>query len=532
MQKEDYKALVRIRVTQVSRNFGAAGVAFAMLAFSSAMSTQANAQSRAYVQLQGNTYVSNCVTQQADSGYDNFYEFTPGAPSDPLPKSVQIDALSPLTGETYGGMSHTTATFNLETLTLEATFEEQFSRCPGYTSINGSSYYLQFTDTIEFFFDPARYPAGSSVNVPVVFTSTNSAPIDNVYGDSSQTFAKQLSISNGTSTGGVNILFSSYFDENKLNLQESGSIVLNANPLQNKVDFSLSSWSATDSRFFEHYLGGDKTTVTVGPLPQGVTCRSASGRFPGCDIVTKTTVVYVNGIRTDDVGVAVDAYTMRNALKRSYGGQLPKGVQTGYVFNPTGGTFADLLESTEQKLVELDIAFTEAVGDILRFFSEQPNNIREAVRDEVARVVQQTPSAAVMNAHVQAYRGEPLKDNGNLLIVPHSQGNFYANFAHASLTPDEQRRTRVVSVASPASYTAGDGSYTTEFSDVIQWVKNARLWNVTNSLNPFELYYLDVLGHSFTRWYLHPGFATETKIMGDIKDAISAFEQEAGVVGP
>ena len=109
--------------------------------------------------------------------------------------------------------------------------------------------------------------------------------------------------------------------------------------------------------------------------------------------------------------------------------------------------------------------------------------------------------------HMRSYRAA-LDLHAKLVIVSHSQGNFYANAAYAALAsekPEYGAATGVVGVASPASTVAGvvDGGPYTTFSE--DWVINAVRYfypntlpaNATTGTTP-----VDGLGHGFQTAYL------------------------------
>jgi len=72
-----------------------------------------------------------------------------------------------------------------------------------------------------------------------------------------------------------------------------------------------------------------------------------------------------------------------------------------------------------------------------------------------------------LKRHVQRYQ-EVMLEGHRVIVVAHSQGNFYANSAYANLAANDLPMDAfgIVSVANPASYVAGGGPYFTLVDDV------------------------------------------------------------------
>ncbi len=92
-----------------------------------------------------------------------------------------------------------------------------------------------------------------------------------------------------------------------------------------------------------------------------------------------------------------------------------------------------------------------------------------------------------------------LKKDLAVLIVAHSQGNFYANRAFEVLTEQigaDPERIGIVGVASPDSYVAGGGDYRTLHSDrLVRSIPHSMPANVRNQTE-------GNLDHQFIRHYL------------------------------
>ena len=109
---------------------------------------------------------------------------------------------------------------------------------------------------------------------------------------------------------------------------------------------------------------------------------------------------------------------------------------------------------------------------------------------------------------------------GKVLLVAHSQGNFFANNTILSTRNSllihwraDQQKARLVSVASPATSVEGEGSYTTLTTDwIIRSIPTALKPNASN-VNPKPGYF----DHEFIKHYLN-GDESGPKIVSQIED--------------
>ena len=107
-----------------------------------------------------------------------------------------------------------------------------------------------------------------------------------------------------------------------------------------------------------------------------------------------------------------------------------------------------------------------------------------------------------------------------VIVVAHSQGNFYANMAAGGIDPNLADSFRIVSVANPASFVEGDGPYTTIEEDrVIALIPGSMHTNVDNYDSDES--YSPWLGHYFVENYLSPDHLAEFKIVTEIINEIT-----------
>lgn len=257
------------------------------------------------------------------------------------------------------------------------------------------------------------------------------------------------------------------------------------------------------------------------------------------EIVDTSSVVYfVNGVKTDWREVNTNYEALREALKRSNTPALAN-LEVRFVYNPTVGIFTDFAETAEQKIAEKGIdvdnllvtpvrafdAGLKTIGEIaLGYLSLQPEEIKDAVIESIADIVLAEPRASVVGRHVATFKKDVLDKGKRLILVPHSQGNLFANEAYDELfLLDEHERTRVVSVATPTRILSS-GVYTTDKDDLVIFplavVGTARAANVENNFGLFGLFATDFLGHSFSNIYMNDGANTEAQILGHISQAV------------
>ncbi len=129
--------------------------------------------------------------------------------------------------------------------------------------------------------------------------------------------------------------------------------------------------------------------------------------------------------------------------------------------------------------------------------------------------------------HVALYRTSIMEGN-KVLVVSHSQGNFFANAAHNKLFEGDGAISDtgsfgIVAVATPASFVAGDGPYTTLVEDAVvaaialatpRGVLPPLFPNITNMLSEAEE--SNFWGHSFLEEYMATDSNTVGKIMDDV----------------
>jgi hypothetical protein len=131
-----------------------------------------------------------------------------------------------------------------------------------------------------------------------------------------------------------------------------------------------------------------------------------------------------------------------------------------------------------------------------------------------------------LKRHVETYKKVLVNDGDRVILVAHSQGNFYGNSAFALLGKEIKELSghfQMISVATPANSVAGNGSYTSLASDgVINFIrrsKGALAANISNA--PAGRW-----DHEFVRHYLK-GNRSGEKILGDYKRQHAMLDQSS-----
>ena len=216
------------------------------------------------------------------------------------------------------------------------------------------------------------------------------------------------------------------------------------------------------------------------------------------------TIATINGVFTDDNGAKQNKEALEFGLGKEYKGEKLK---VDYLFNPSHlGGLGDIAVSVYQKIFDSGKVEDYDLVEMLKTASEQ--------------------------VHTQ-----------KLLLVAHSQGNFYANSFYDVITDKvggvPKESIGVYGVATPAGRVAGDGKWLTSDTDTViaGVVARAPFKNIMAPNTHIELQNgNDSLGHSFSDVYLK---YRGDRIIADIKNSLNKLsenniqgEQELCIVPP
>lgn len=214
---------------------------------------------------------------------------------------------------------------------------------------------------------------------------------------------------------------------------------------------------------------------------------------------------------------ASQAEISRTALEdfmRKRGLLTSKG-RVALAYNFSEAVAEQLLQVTTQKDEEVGRSFFRWISNL----SSAPQFFRDMAQAAMtAYDFKAYFEDADLRLQIEHYEAD-LNSGEVIVVVGHSQGNFYSNTSWENLQRLEKYKGKLalVGVAAPVSYIAGDGPYSTLTQDMImdfaRSQKGALPANVKNST-------ASASGHEFVSQYLQ-GNASGPKITSDLKDVIS-----------
>jgi len=253
----------------------------------------------------------------------------------------------------------------------------------------------------------------------------------------------------------------------------------------------------------------------------------------------KTTVVFGNGIMNTEEDAIRSRNRLEDLLRNSLSEKEFSRLEFDLAYNKSYGFLKDLYESAKQKLGSDNTitSFWRWMGD----WEAMPDSIQKSAEDIATRFDFSTRVAPEdLSSHIKLYRGI-IEKGGMVLLEAHSQGNSFANAAYQKLFEGDDaiegvESFRIISVATPASYVAGDGPYTTLVEDaVIAAVSIATPIgiaqplpsNITNVLSGASM--SDLKGHSYIDEYMADGSRTVEKVIDDTIMGIQGLQQTVSV---
>ena len=272
-------------------------------------------------------------------------------------------------------------------------------------------------------------------------------------------------------------------------------------------------------------------------------CKASFGADTFCqNTAPGTVVVFGNGI----MNTQYDAVASRDELKDLLRATLPpeefSKLQFGLAYNKSYGFFNDLYESAKQKL-----GADNVVISFWRWLGNQevmPDALQTELKAMAARFDFATRVAPEdLNNHILLYRTSILEGK-KVMVECHSQGCLFANAAYEKLFTGSNALTTtssfgIVAVATPASFTAGGGPYTTLVEDlVIQAIALAtppgvsppRFSNITNIGSGATS--SDWKGHGYLEEYTAQGSRSIVQVMNDTTTMLRSLVQPPQVAQP
>ncbi len=233
---------------------------------------------------------------------------------------------------------------------------------------------------------------------------------------------------------------------------------------------------------------------------------------------------YVNGMQTDFTEAIADKKELYRAMVEYKDSHPDEHIfddltedDVRLAFNYDETSIDDIFEAFLQKNFDtFQIFFVFPLELPMPNFIEDP--YEEMVDDYILKTVSnilKSPSDD-LRKHIRYYEKD-LKEGKKIVLIGHSQGNFYANEAYDYLQSND---VGVVAVATPADRVGKDiinAPYTTFYQDeVINTVRffYPDLWSLPPNMSADTCD--SSTCHNFVRDYLSPDNASRTKIVRDI----------------
>lgn len=217
--------------------------------------------------------------------------------------------------------------------------------------------------------------------------------------------------------------------------------------------------------------------------------------------------LHINGISTS-ITEAQDNLEQLTAL------QVTKTnlVKWRLLYNQTDGLWDDLSDVFNQKTQEKQnitiddfvVAYIKANNLQAESGTTEYEFIKQSIKDDFINDPQY--SGRNLESIVSQFNQlVPDKENSYILLLPHSQGNLYANQLYNYLTSTEEnydsQHLRIFGIATPANEISGSGDYVTSSNDlVISGIRLIKSVLPSNININFSL--SDILGHNLIDIYL------------------------------
>lgn len=249
--------------------------------------------------------------------------------------------------------------------------------------------------------------------------------------------------------------------------------------------------------------------------------------------------VYINGINTlkSDAKYSAANYLFP-AIGSTYNGE---GVTVVVAYNKSRGgiwVLADLVDVFRQKLTEYpgvgsDLIFKALTSGV--FGSEIPDSLQNFITQYHINKIKDYGYTGYDDADLSDILGDirsKMVENQKIILIPHSQGNLYANAAYEKLTSGDnavpKEAIKIMGIASPAAYVAGGGDYLTSTHDLIIGALRSSGLSVLSSNFPISITTKDLAGHSLSDVYLNPDLEGRAELINRIHASMSSLSLPGG----
>jgi hypothetical protein len=211
-----------------------------------------------------------------------------------------------------------------------------------------------------------------------------------------------------------------------------------------------------------------------------------------------TTIFFGNGILTTRDHAQTSMYELEALLEMSLQSAAPNRdsscTQYKLAWDSEFVNSSNGLATVPNAIQQLSVALAQWIGgtwssvwaDLFQYSVTTPgvddsfNN--SPVTSDYSKIVKSIVNASqpdVQN-HLALYKSE-LQAGNNVIVVTHSQGNFYINEVYPQLSVPADKYFTVVGVATPANEVAGNGNYVTLHNDIIKLVPTSLSANTVNA---------------------------------------------------
>jgi hypothetical protein len=267
-------------------------------------------------------------------------------------------------------------------------------------------------------------------------------------------------------------------------------------------------------------------------LPALLAAGAAASSQAACVPDSGVRIYYGNGMFITPARARVQALMMDRKIRPA----LPAGTRVtfSYAYNNSEEFFEQMLQVVKQAALgkaSIKIPSLPSVPSIPKApaVPSWASGLPESAIEEIRKIEKDATADtyvddADLDAHVARYSAD-LAMGKRVIVVAHSQGNFYANESFKRLS--STAGFGIVAVATPASYTAGNGPYTTLTNDdLIKSIPNRRAPNTANGA-AFVAATQNTDNHSFTGNYL-AGDVSGPKIVEQVKTVLAGLSCPAG----
>jgi len=232
-------------------------------------------------------------------------------------------------------------------------------------------------------------------------------------------------------------------------------------------------------------------------------------------------VYFVNGVNTSPEKAAEDLAVLMTGAGSVLTAEELANSDFAVAYNPSNGLTLDLWVSVKQRL-ENDF---ERFYRFLSNLAPMPDFMQGAYKTQATLIdVEALLTSPTLVRHILLYQNDILEGR-KVVLVSHSQGNFYANRSFTTLDSTQRRSLGIVSVANPDSQVADGRPYTTLTTDLLIRAIPGALSPTTSNGTGFSLN--DPLGHGFIESYMADGTNSRARILGHLKNAVETVESPA-----